>query len=123
MVADGDEKSYTDRLPVRKSGRVAYVPVEEVDWIEARRNYLYVHRGGDAYTIRRTMSSMEAGLDPRKFIRIHRSTIVNIDRIKAFRPLLRGHVIVELDNGSSLPLSRGYHRKIFFQIQKVTQSR
>ena len=122
MVVDGGQKTYPERLPVKRGGRVAYVRVEEVDWIEARRNYVWVHRGGESYTIRRTMISMETDLDPRKFIRIHRSTIVNIDRIKALRPLISGHVIVELDNGSTLPLGRSYRRKLSPQIQKMGES-
>ena len=122
VVADGDQKSYSERLPVKRGGRLAYVRVEEVDWIEARRNYVCVHRGGESYAIRRTMISMETDLDPRKFIRIHRSTIVNIDRIKALRPLISGHVIVELDNGSTLSLGRSYRRKLTPQIQRMGES-
>ena len=120
-AATGGGAAYTDRLPVRKGGRMAYVHVEEVDWIEARRNYVFVHRGGESFSLRRTMSSLEAGLDPNKFIRIHRSTIVNVDRIKTLRPLLHGHGIVELHNGFTLPWSRGYQQKISPQMKRMAQ--
>ncbi len=106
------DKQYTDRLLVKTGGRVLFLRVEEIDWVEAQGNYLRLHRGMDAYLIRQTMSEMEAALDPRKFLRIHRSTIVNIERIKELRPMFHGDYGVVLYNGAKLTLSRNYRHKV-----------
>lgn len=107
--ADG---AYAHRLLVRTGGRVAFVRVQEIDWIEAQGNYLRLYRGTGSYLIRQTMNDMEAFLDPRRFIRIHRSTIVSVDRIREMRPLSRGDYEVTLLDGVRLTLSRKYRDKV-----------
>jgi two-component system, LytTR family, response regulator len=109
MRAGGE---YTDRILVRTSGRVLFLRVEEIDWVEAQGNYLRIHRGTDSYLIRQTMTEMEGALDPRRFLRIHRSTIVNIERIREFKPMLHGDYGVVLRNGTELMLSRNYRHKV-----------
>jgi two-component system, LytTR family, response regulator len=106
------EKLRIERVLVRSGGRAVFVRVAEIDWIEAQGNYLRLHRGGDSYLMRQTMGEMEAGLDPRKFVRIHRSTIVNIERVKHSGPMPHGDYAVQLHNGRVLPLSRSYRHKI-----------
>lgn len=101
---------YPDRLTVRSSGSVFFIKVESIDWIEASRNYVKIHCGQEVYTMRETMGRMEARLDPERFLRIHRSTVVNIDRIRKIEPGIGTESIVVLDNGERLMVSRAYRR-------------
>jgi two-component system LytT family response regulator len=103
---------YLERLVIRSTGRVFFLKVDDVDWIEAAGNYLNIHLGNEAHLLRETMNSLESQLDPRKFVRIHRSTLVNIERIKELSPLFHGDYIVTLKNGSRLTLSRSYREKL-----------
>lgn len=105
-------KAHVERVLVKNGGRVAFVRVGEIDWIEAQGNYLRLHRGSESHLVRQTMNEMEMSLDPRKFLRIHRSTIVNIERIKEFRPLVHGDFTVELYDNTALTLSRNYRHKV-----------
>jgi len=97
-----------ERLPVKSGGRIAFVDTSEIDWIEASGNYLSIHTGGDQHLMRQTMARMEEQLDPARFVRIHRSTIVNLDRIKELEPSVRGEFELILRNGVRLTLSRTY---------------
>jgi two-component system LytT family response regulator len=105
------EKKYLERLVVKSVGRVFFLKTSEIDWIEASGNYLKLHVGRDSHLIRETMNSIEAKLDPSQFMRIHRSTIVNIDRIKELHPMFRGDYSVILRDGSELALSRNYRER------------
>ena len=104
------ELAYVDRLPIAQGDRVVFVPVAEIDWIEADGNYAQLHAGGRAYDMRETLTALERKLDPKRFLRIHRSTIVNADRIAEVRPWFHGHHIVVLSTGKQLRLSR-YQRE------------
>ena len=84
------------------------MPVGEVDWIEAADNYVRVHAGPERHLVRETMGAMEARLDPARFARIHRSTIVNLARIRELQPTFNGEYAVLLHTGTKLTLSRGY---------------
>jgi len=106
------DREYADRLLVKTGGKALFLRVEEIDWVEAQGNYLSLHRGTDSYLIRQTMSEMEVSLDPHKFLRIHRSTIVNIERVKELRPMFHGEYGVLLHNGTKLTLSRNYRHKV-----------
>jgi two-component system LytT family response regulator len=97
-----------DRLLVKDAGRIYFVRLDEVDWIEAAGNYARVHAGSSAHLVRETMASLGARLDPRRFVRIHRSAIVNVDRIREIQPWFRGDHIVILRDGRRLTLSRTY---------------
>jgi two-component system, LytTR family, response regulator len=101
-----------ERLVIKAGGRVFFLRVEEIDWIEAAANYVKLHAGREAHLLRETMSSLEAKLDPAKFIRIHRSVIVNIERIKVLQPLFHGEYAVTLLDGTQLTLSRGFREKL-----------
>ena len=101
-----------ERLVIKAGGRVFFLRVEEIDWIEAAANYVNLHAGREAHLLRETMSSLEAKLDPAKFIRIHRSVIVNIERIKVLQPLFHGEYAVTLLDGTQLTLSRGFREKL-----------
>lgn len=104
-----------ERLVIKAGGRVFFLRVEEIDWIEAAANYVKLHAGREAHLLRETMSGLEAKLDPEKFIRIHRSVIVNVERIKELQPLFHGEYAVTLLDGTQLTLSRG-HREKFQQL-------
>jgi two-component system, LytTR family, response regulator len=100
------------RFAVKSPGRMFFVRQDEIDWIEAADNYVSLHVGKDSHLIRETMTSVESRLDSRRFLRIHRSTIVNADRIKELRPWFHGEYVVVLHDGTELTLSRTYREKI-----------
>jgi two-component system LytT family response regulator len=101
-----------ERLVLKTSGRVSFVRVEDIDWIEAEGNYVRLHLGTASHLLRETMKGIEAKLDPDRFIRIHRSTIVNTDRIKELQPLFHGEYAVILRDGTRLTASRGPENKL-----------
>ena len=102
----------TDRLVVKSGGRLFFLRVDEIDWIEAAGNYVRLHVGQTSHLLRETMNAIEARLDPEKFFRIHRSRIVNMERIQEMQPWLNGEYAVLLRTGTRLTLSRGYREKL-----------
>ena len=109
-LASGRSKNFSDRLVVRQGGTVHLLKVDEVDWVESARNYVKIHCGPHVYTMRETLSNFESKLDPDRFLRIHRSTLVNIDRIRRIEPGYGSESRLELDNGTKLVISRAYRR-------------
>lgn len=103
---------YLERLVIKTSGRVFFLKTDEIDWIEAQGKYVSIHAGKDAHLVREGMNNLEAELDPRKFVRIHKSTIVNVDRIEQLQPWFHGDYRVVLRNGTILTLSRRYRQKL-----------
>lgn len=99
---------YLERLVVKANGRVFFLKTGEVDWIEAAGNYVCLHVRQESYLLRETLSSLEAQLDPQKFPRIHRSQIVNVERIRELQPWSHGEYHVILHDGTQLTLSRSY---------------
>jgi two-component system LytT family response regulator len=112
------EPSKLDRLVVKSGGRVFFLRTEEIDWIEAAGNYVRLHMGSESHLFRETMNNIEARIDPGRFVRVHRSRIVNTDRIKELQPSATGEYVVVLHNGTRLPLSRGYRDKLQEQLGK-----
>jgi|HubBroStandDraft_6_1064221.scaffolds.fasta_scaffold52566_3 two-component system LytT family response regulator len=106
------ERKYLDRLVVKSSGRVFFLKAEEIDWIEAAGNYVRLHTGKESHLLRETMASLESRLAPERFVRIHRSTIVNIERIRELRSLFHGDYEVILSDNTELVLSRAYREKL-----------
>jgi len=100
------------RIAIKSSGRVIFLRLDEIDWIEAADNYVNLHVGNESHLHRETMNAMEERLKGGKFMRISRSTIVNVDRIKELQPLFHGEYSVILRNGARLTLSRGYREKL-----------
>ncbi len=105
-------KPHLDRLVIRSSGRVFFLRVDELDWVESAGNYVRLHAGREEYLYRETMSRLEALLDPEKFARIHRSTIVNLERVKELHPQFRGDYAVILRDGRKLTLSKAYRDRL-----------
>jgi two-component system LytT family response regulator len=104
---------YSERLVVKTGGRVFFLNTDEIDWIEAEGNYVNIHTGAKkSYLLRETISSLEAQLDPKEFVRIHRSAIVNINRIKELQPWSHGEYHIILHDGTRLTLSRSYREKL-----------
>jgi two-component system LytT family response regulator len=103
---------YLERLVIKSGGRVFFLDTDDIDWIEAEGNYVSVHTGKKSHLLRETISSLEAQLDPKKFLRIHRSSIVKIDRIKELQPWFHGEYRVILLDGTQLTLSRNYRENL-----------
>jgi two-component system LytT family response regulator len=101
-----------DRLAVKSGGRVLLVRVEDIDWVEAADNYVSLHVGPESHLLRETMNALEKRLPAERFIRIGRSTIVNLDRIKELQPLFHGEYAVILMDGTRVTLSRSYRAKL-----------
>lgn len=100
------------RVVIKSGGRIYFLKTEEIDWVEGAGDYLTLHSGGQTHLIRETMGNLHAKLDPQKFLRIHRSTIVNIERIKDIRPLYKGEYVITLTSGIRLKASRGYRHEL-----------
>jgi two-component system, LytTR family, response regulator len=104
----GDRPRFLERFVVRSGGKILILRAEDVDWIEAAANYVKLHVSGRVYLMRETMTRLEQALDPNHFVRIHRSTIVRVDRIRMLEPLFQGDYVVVLQDGARLPTSRTY---------------
>ena len=98
----------TDRLAIRSGDRIAIVRVEEIDWIEGAGVYAKLHVGEKTHLLRETLTNLSEQLDPERFVRIHRSTIVNRERVRELRSYFHGEYIVLLEDGTQLKLSRTY---------------
>jgi two-component system, LytTR family, response regulator len=106
------EKKYLVRLSIKTGGRILFLGVDEIDWIEAADNYVLVHAGRDSHMLHTTMNSLEDRLDPDAFLRIHRSTIVNLQRVKELHPMFHGEYRVKLKDGTELASGRSYRGKL-----------
>jgi two-component system LytT family response regulator len=105
-------RRHLERLVVRSGGRIRFVRVEDVECFEAEGNYVRLHVGDRSHLVRQTMSALEAELDPARFVRIHRSTIVSLERIDHIEPLFQGEYSVVLRGGRKLSSSRGYRERL-----------
>jgi two-component system LytT family response regulator len=101
-----------ERLLVKTQGRVLLVKAGDIDWVEAADNYVTLHVGKEVHMMRETMTSLEGRLPGDKFMRISRSTIVNVERIQELQPMFHGEYIVLLKSGAKLTLSRSYRDKL-----------
>lgn len=117
LTAEQREKQ---RIVVKSSGRVFFVKVDDIDWIEAEGNYVRLHMGAQSHLLRETMKGMESVLDVSQFIRIHRSTIVNADRIRELQPLFHGEYAVILRDGTRLVASRGPDNRLKKLLAEAT---
>lgn len=99
---------WLERIPARSGSKVTLIPVDEVEWFEAADNYIRVHTGDRRHVMRETMKTLEGKLDPRRFIRVHRSAIVALARIRELEALPSGDYRITLTGGGRVPLSRTY---------------
>jgi two-component system LytT family response regulator len=120
LKAAKPEPKPLDRLAIKTEGRVLFFRIDDIDWIEAADNYVNVHVGNEQHLHRETMSALEAKLPQNRFLRISRSTIVNVERIKEMQPMFHGDYVVILKNGARLNLSRNYRDKLNHLLWKVS---
>ncbi|HEV7376559.1 MAG TPA: LytTR family DNA-binding domain-containing protein [Pyrinomonadaceae bacterium] len=106
------DKTYLERLVIKSAGRIFFLNVEEIDWIEAAENYVRLHTGRESHLIHGTMNKLASRLDPAQFLRIHRSTIINVRRIKELQPMFHGEYVVTLRDGTQLNSGRSYRQKL-----------
>jgi len=115
VIATGEdtaEPEYPERLLIKKLGKEFIIRVEDIDWVEAAGNYMNLHVGKRVYPLRETMNGLERRLDKKQFLRIHRSNIVNMDRIGEIVPLESGDCRVRMQSGHELKLSRRYRERV-----------
>lgn len=103
---------HSDRVMVKSGNRLLFWRLGQIDWIESEGNYVRLHMGGESHLLRETMIALESRLDPAQFMRIHRSCIVNIERIRKIEPGENGDYTLTLTNGVGLTLSRGYRERL-----------
>ena len=109
---------YPQILPIRDDAGTVRVDVNSIDWIDAAGDYMCVHADGRTYVLRETMKSLEAVLDPKLFQRVHRSTIVNVSRVRRLRPHTNGEYFLTLEDGQEIKLSRSYRDRVDQLLQR-----
>jgi two-component system LytT family response regulator len=109
---------FEDRLAIRTNGRVVFLNLDEIHWVEAAANYVRLNTAKDSYLFRETISRISGRLNPADFVRIHRSMIVNVRRIKELIPVNSGEYVVVLNSGKELSCSRGYRANLQHLIAK-----
>jgi len=111
--------AYATRFIVRNRERVLFLKESEIDWIEAADYYVSIHSGGKSHLLRRSLASLESDLDPARFARVHRSAIVNLDRVRELQPLFRGDSLLLLEDGTRVRLSRARREEFERRLRAV----
>jgi two-component system LytT family response regulator len=106
------------RIPIKERNGIVFVPVDGILWIEAKDKYVELHTPDRAYFVRQTIQGLEESLDPKQFVRIHRSTIVRKAAVRGLHPLFRGDYLLKLNNGTELTLSRNFRESFFTQMSR-----
>lgn len=112
LKADDAQAGYADKLAIKDGSSTSFVPIRDIDWIDAAGDYMCVHVQGATHIMRTTMKELEALLDPAIFQRVHRSTIVNLERVEKVSSHINGEFHLTLSCGSSLKMSRSYKDKV-----------
>ena len=121
LVSDtAARRKYSERFMVKSRGRIVFVRADEVDWFEAAGNYVALHAGAKLHLVRGTMSALESRLDPVRFQRVHRSTIVRLDRVRELRAKATGDHELVLRDGTALPLGRTHYRFVRRHLTKLS---
>jgi two-component system LytT family response regulator len=111
---------YAEKFLIKSASRIFFVKADEIDWIEAADYYVCLHVGNQSHLLRESMSELETKLDPEKFLRIHRSTIVNLSRVSAVQTNPGGEYALVLEDGTSLRLSRSRHEQIERILNRIS---
>jgi len=111
------EPKHAEILPIRQGREIVRVAIAGIEWIDAAGDYMCIHAGGTTHILRGTMKDLEDYLDPKLFQRVHRSTIVNLRRVKSLRAHMNGEYFLTLDGGHELKLSRTYRDKVEFFLK------
>ncbi|MBI2428578.1 MAG: response regulator transcription factor [Ignavibacteriales bacterium] len=106
------QKKYPDRLTIRSTGKIVFVHVDDIRWIESDADYIHIHTPDRKYIVRETMNSMSLKLDPSRFARVHRSYIVKVDFIKELQRMHHGDFVALLKNGKTISISRRYKKNL-----------
>ena len=106
------QQSHVERMVIKAGGRAFFLKTDEIDWIEAEGKYVRLHVGRESYLVREAISQIETQLDPKRFLRIHRSTIVNLDRVRELQPWFHNDYRVILRDGTELMLSRSCRKRL-----------
>jgi two-component system LytT family response regulator len=109
---------WLSRLSIKEENGILFVPVEQVLWIEAANKYIVIHTNDRTYIARQSIQSLEAELDPKQFVRIHRSILVRKAAVRGLHPLFHGDYIVRLVNGAEVTLSRSFRGSFFQQMSR-----
>lgn len=112
LLTTRQESQHLERIPIRKQGKVEIVELDEVEWIAAAGNYVELHLEGRRHLYRTPLSHLADRLDPRRFVRIHRSTVVNVERVRELEPTPQGDWKLRLDTGAQLRLSRRFREAL-----------
>lgn len=112
-------RGYLEILPIRDGGHTVRLRTEHIDWIDAAGDYMCVHARGETHIMRGTMKKLEESLDPRRFQRVHRSTIVNVERVKEVRSHINGEYFLILERGVELKMSRNYRDRIHHFVPEL----
>jgi len=113
LLSDMERRQqYAERLMVKNAGRVLFLRVEEIDWIEAAGSYVRLHVGRDGHLLHEGIAALMNRLDPSRFARVHRSTIVNLDRVREMQPWFHGDAVAILRDGTRLQVSRTYREAL-----------
>ena len=123
LERSNDPAGTDDRLLIKSGGRLIFLDPQDVDWIEAAANYVKLYVGATSYLLRENISRMGERLDPARFVRIHRSTIINIRKLRELQPCESGEYIAILESGKALSCSRGYKPQIQALIERISKER
>jgi two-component system LytT family response regulator len=109
---DGSRREWTDRLAIKDGSKIIFIRTQNIAWIEAAGNYARLHTADGTHLMRITMTELQGRLDPNQFLRIHRSTIVNLDFVREIQPMFHGEYVVILIDGARLTVSRSYRHVV-----------
>jgi two-component system LytT family response regulator len=117
LLGDMEARQQTpERIIIKSDGEIVCLKPNEIDWAESAGNYVCLHVGGATHILRETITALESRLGPRQFMRVHRSTLVNVDRIKTLKPSLYGDYSILLRDGTKLTLSRGFRESVLKRL-------
>ncbi len=117
LLGDMEARQQTpERIIIKADGEIVCLRPNEIDWAESAGNYVCLHVGGATHILRETITALESRLGPRQFMRVHRSTLVNVDRIKTLKPSLYGDYSILLRDGTKLTLSRGFRENVLKRL-------
>lgn len=110
-----------ERLAAHVNGRVVFIKVADIDWLEAAGNYVMVHSGREKYMLRETLRALNERLDPAQFVRLHRCSVVNVDRIRELKPWSRGEQVAVLCDGRQLKIGRAFRERLMVVMNSAAQ--
>jgi two-component system, LytTR family, response regulator len=114
-----ERRKFLQRVVATSAGRLVFLKTAEIDWLEASGNYVTVHAGRDTYLLRETLTAFDQKLDPGQFVRLHRSAIVNVERIRQLLPWSRGEQVAVLQDGTQITIGRAFRQRLLTLMSNV----